>query len=85
MPAPSRSSRSSRPSRRSGIAEAGAATAAEELVRANLDMLYPSSVIEQAYTELKKRPASLRRERTMQGLTAITAFDGETGWALPSA
>src|SRR5438093_257134 len=40
------------------------------------------SVRELALTILQKRPGFLRRERSMQGLTAITAFDGEVGWSL---
>src|SRR5437762_2079330 len=39
-------------------------------------------VVEQAYTLLQTRAGGLRRERTMQGLTAITAFDGTAGWTL---
>ena len=39
-------------------------------------------IIEQAYTSLQARPGSLRRERSMQGLTSITAFDGVVGWSL---
>ena len=40
------------------------------------------SVRETVFTLLQKRPGLLRRERFMQGLTAITAFDGEVGWSL---
>ena len=40
------------------------------------------SVREMAFTMLQKRPGFLRRERTLQGLTAITSFDGEVGWSL---
>jgi len=34
------------------------------------------------FAVLQKRGGFLRRERSMQGLTAITAFDGESGWTL---
>lgn len=37
-------------------------------------------ITEQAYTLLQVRPGSLRRERAMQGLTTVTAFDGTVGW-----
>lgn len=39
-------------------------------------------IMEQEWTGLQKRPGFLRHERSMQGLTAITAFDGEVGWTL---
>jgi hypothetical protein len=39
-------------------------------------------VTEQAYTLLQTRSGSLRRERSMQGLTMVTAFDGTAGWTL---
>ncbi|MFN7974800.1 MAG: hypothetical protein U0166_21025 [Acidobacteriota bacterium] len=39
-------------------------------------------VLEMAFTSYSKRPGSLRRERTIQGLTAVTAFDGNDGWTL---
>ena len=39
-------------------------------------------VIEQAYTLLQTRSGGLRRERSMQGLTTVTAFDGTAGWTV---
>jgi outer membrane lipoprotein-sorting protein len=39
-------------------------------------------IIEQAYTLLQTRSGSLRRERSMQGLTTVTAFDGTAGWTV---
>jgi len=41
-----------------------------------------NGIVEQAYTLLQVRPGSLRRERSMQGLTSITAYDGSVGWSL---
>jgi len=38
--------------------------------------------IEQTYTLLQSRPGKLRRERSMQGLTAVTAYDGQVGWTV---
>lgn len=39
-------------------------------------------VMEMAFTDMTKRPGLMRRERSMQGLTAITAYDGQVGWSL---
>jgi hypothetical protein len=33
-----------------------------------------------AYVETKKRPGEVRSEATLQGMTAIQAYDGEQGW-----
>lgn len=38
--------------------------------------------LELAVTELKKRPSSIRQEATMQGLTAIEAYDGAEAWKI---
>ena len=39
-------------------------------------------ILEQAYTLLQTRSGGLRRERSMQGLTTVTAFDGTQGWTV---
>ena len=39
-------------------------------------------VTRQPITTLIKRPGLVRAERSMQGLTAVTAFDGREGWSL---
>jgi len=38
------------------------------------------SFIEMDYVQLSKRPAMLRVERSFQGLTAVTAYDGADAW-----
>jgi len=38
--------------------------------------------VEQAYTVLQTRSGALRRERSMQGLTSVTAFDGTQAWSV---
>lgn len=38
--------------------------------------------IEAAFTMLAKRPAKMRMEFTVQGMTAVQAFDGEVGWMI---
>src|SRR2546425_6549311 len=36
--------------------------------------------LEMAWAQLGKRPAKIRTEVTLQGLTAVDAFDGREGW-----
>ncbi|MBV9007669.1 MAG: hypothetical protein JO354_00670 [Verrucomicrobia bacterium] len=38
--------------------------------------------IELTYTEIKKRPDQIRTEASLQGMTAIEAFDGKEGWRI---
>lgn len=38
--------------------------------------------LELGYTQIKKRPASVRTEVTLQGMTAVEAFDGKDGWQI---
>jgi outer membrane lipoprotein-sorting protein len=38
--------------------------------------------LEAPYVVVKKRPDKLRMEFIVQGLTGITAYDGQTGWSL---
>jgi hypothetical protein len=35
-----------------------------------------------AYIETKKRPLKIRTEATLQGMTAVNAFDGKDGWRI---
>jgi outer membrane lipoprotein-sorting protein len=38
--------------------------------------------IEATFTMVAKRPAKMRMEFTVQGMTAVQAFDGEVGWMI---
>jgi hypothetical protein len=38
--------------------------------------------VELAYSETKKRPDQIRTEATLQGMTAVNAFDGKEGWKI---
>ncbi len=38
--------------------------------------------VEMRYVQLIKRPGSLRTEAVLQGMTAITAWDGSVGWLI---
>ncbi|MDH3369141.1 MAG: outer membrane lipoprotein-sorting protein [Gemmatimonadota bacterium] len=38
--------------------------------------------VEAAFTMFAKRPAKMRMEFTIQGMTAVQAFDGEVGWMI---
>ena len=49
-------------------------------VRFTGKMLVNEGQIQVAYVETKKRPADVRAELTLQGMTAIQAYDGEQGW-----
>ena len=41
-----------------------------------------AGAMEMPFTVEFKKPHKIRLEFTMQGMTAIQAFDGETGWAI---
>ncbi len=43
-------------------------------------MLVMGGKLELAYTEIKKRPDSVRTEATLQGMTQIQAYDGKDAW-----
>ena len=45
-------------------------------------MLVNQGQLEFAYAETKRRPANVRVEVTLQGMTAIEAFDGKEGWKI---
>jgi hypothetical protein len=38
--------------------------------------------LEIGYTEMKKRPGEVRSEATLQGMTAVHAYDGKEGWKI---
>ena len=43
-------------------------------------LVYPESNMEMRIVEVVQRPARIRTDVTMQGLTSIDAFDGKEGW-----
>lgn len=45
-------------------------------------MLVNEGKIQLAYTQVKKRPLEVRTEATLQGMTAVQAFDGKDGWKI---
>src|SRR5438132_11412812 len=49
-------------------------------VRFTGKMLLNEGQIQAAYIETKKRPGEVRSELTLQGMTAIQAYDGEQAW-----
>src|SRR5438105_6111727 len=51
-------------------------------VRFTGKMLINEGQIQIAYVETKKRPGDVRSEATLQGMTAIEAYDGEQGWRI---
>jgi hypothetical protein len=60
---------------------AGALHALQSL-RLTGKMLVRGDQLELAVSETKKRPASVRQEATMQGLTAVQAYDGAEAWRI---
>ena len=45
-------------------------------------LLVNEGKIRLAYTQTKKRPLEVRTEATLQGMTAVQAFDGKEGWQI---
>jgi hypothetical protein len=45
-------------------------------------MLVSQGRIEFTYTQVKRRPAAVRAEFGLQGMTAVTAYDGTEGWKI---
>jgi hypothetical protein len=45
-------------------------------------LLIRQGQVELRYVELKARPNKIRSEATLQGMTAINAFDGKEGWKI---
>ena len=51
-------------------------------IRLNGKMLVNEGQIQLAYAETKKRPDEVRTEATLQGMTAVQAYDGKDGWRI---
>jgi hypothetical protein len=66
------------------VAAKGGAEALRALqsVRLNGKMLVNEGQIQLAYAETKKRPGEVRTEATLQGMTAVEAYDGKEGWRI---
>jgi hypothetical protein len=64
------------------VAAKGGADALRALqsVRFTGKLLVNGGQIQLGYVETKKRPGEVRGEVTMQGMTAIDAYDGKEGW-----
>jgi len=64
------------------VAAKGGADALRALqsVRFTGKMLVNEGQLQLAYVETKKRPGEVRSEASLQGMTAIQAYDGEQGW-----
>ena len=45
-------------------------------------LLVNEGQIQLGYVEVKKRPLEVRTEATLQGMTAVEAFDGKEGWKI---
>lgn len=45
-------------------------------------LLVNQGQIRLAYNQLKKRPLEVRTEATLQGMTAVQAYDGKEGWQI---
>jgi hypothetical protein len=66
------------------VAAKGGADALRALqsVRLNGKMLVNEGQIQLAYAETKKRSDEVRTEATLQGMTAVEAYDGKEGWRI---
>ncbi len=60
---------------------AQAVHALQSLRRAG-SLLINEGQIRLAYTQVKKRPLEVRTEATLQGMTAVQAYDGKEGWQI---
>src|SRR5437016_14213617 len=45
-------------------------------------LLVNEGQLQLGYTETKKRPGEVRSEATLQGMTAVQAYDGKEGWRI---
>lgn len=45
-------------------------------------MLVNEGRMQLAYTQVNRRPDDVRKELTLQGMTAVQAYDGTTGWKI---
>ncbi len=62
----------------------GGAEAVHALASVKLSgkMLVNNGQLELGVTQIKKQPSSLRSEVSLQGMTAVQAFDGKEGWKI---
>jgi hypothetical protein len=51
-------------------------------LRSTGKMIVNEGQLELAYAETKKRPGEVRAEFTLQGMTAVQAYDGKEGWKI---
>src|SRR5438874_12060489 len=51
-------------------------------LRSNGKMIVNEGQLELAYLQTKKRPGEIRTEFTLQGMTAVQAYDGKEGWRI---
>ena len=55
---------------------------AMQSVRYNGKVIANEGQLEFAYAQTKKRPGEVRSEATLQGMTAVQAYDGKEGWRI---
>jgi hypothetical protein len=62
----------------------GGATALQSLQSLKLSgkFIVNEGQIQLGYSEIKKRPGEVRSEATLQGMTAVEAYDGKEGWKI---
>ena len=62
----------------------GGADALQKLQSLKLSgkMLINEGQIQLAFIQMKKRPGEVRTEETLQGMTAVDAYDGKDGWRI---
>lgn len=60
----------------------GDALRALQSLRRTGKLLVNEGQIQLAYSQVKKRPLDVRTEVTLQGMTAVQAFDGKEGWKI---
>jgi len=58
------------------------ALSALQSIRLTGKLLVNSGRLEMAFNEVKKRPGSVRSEVSLQGMTAVEAYDGSQGWKI---
>src|SRR5437660_4819720 len=51
-------------------------------LRSNGKLIVNEGQLELAYAQTKKRPGEIRSEFTLQGMTAVQAYDGKEGWKI---
>src|SRR6266851_3073889 len=51
-------------------------------LRSNGKMIVNEGQLQLAYVQTKKRPGDVRTEVTLQGMTAVQAYDGKEGWKI---